>query len=102
MLVCVIMGSAVMLLGRYIREKALCRALQILCAVIIGVTVIGRLISGVHWFTDIIGGILIAKVALSFVVVVLNYVFSKLVIFKRDEADGKNPPAGGESDKKTG
>lgn len=49
-----------------------------------------------------IGGILIAKVALSFVVVVLNYVFSKLVIFKRDEADGKKPPAGGESDKKTG
>ena len=56
---------AVMLLGRYIRGKALCRALQILCAVIIGVTVIGRLISGVHWFTDIIGGILISAALLA-------------------------------------
>lgn len=65
MLVCVIMGSAMMLLGRYIREKALCRALQILCAVIIGVTVIGRLISGVHWFTDIVGGILISEALLA-------------------------------------
>ena len=65
MLVCVIMGSAVMLLGRYIRGKALCRVLQILCAAIIGVTVIGRLISGVHWFTDIIGGILISAALLA-------------------------------------
>ena len=65
MLVCVIMGSAVMLLGRYIRGKALCRVLQILCAAIIGVTVIGRLISGVHWFTDIVGGILISAALLA-------------------------------------
>ena len=65
MLVCVIMGSAVMLLGSYIRGKALYRALQILCVVIIGVTVIGRLISGVHWFTDILGGILISTALLA-------------------------------------
>ena len=65
MLVCVIMGSAVMLLDRYIRGKVLCRALQILFVVIIGVTVIGRLISGVHWFTDIVGGILISAALLA-------------------------------------
>ena len=65
MLVYVIMGSAVMLFGRYIRGKVLCRGLQILCAIIIGITVIGRLISGVHWFTDIVGGILISAALLA-------------------------------------
>lgn len=65
MIVCVIMGSAVMLFGKYIRNKTLCRVLRAVCAVIIGVTVIGRLIAGVHWFTDIIGGILISITLLS-------------------------------------
>ena len=60
MLVCVIMGSAIMMIGRYIKHKPLCVLLKTICAIIIGVTIIGRLISGVHWFTDIIGGILIS------------------------------------------
>ena len=65
MLVCVIIGSAIMLISRYIKKKTLCRALQVICAVIIGVTVIGRLLSGVHWFTDIIGGRLISTALLA-------------------------------------
>lgn len=60
MLVCVIMGSAMFLIGKYVKRIKLCRALQMICAVVIGITVIGRLISGVHWFTDIIGGVLIS------------------------------------------
>lgn len=60
MLVCVIMGSAVMLTGKYIKGKTLCKVLHVLCSAVIGITVTGRLISGVHWFTDIIGGILIS------------------------------------------
>ncbi len=51
MLVCVIMGSAAMLINRYIRNKPLNRILRAVCYVIIGVTVVGRLIAGVHWFT---------------------------------------------------
>ena len=54
MLVCVIMGSAAMLINRYIRNKPLNRILRAVCYVIIGVTVVGRLIAGVHWFTDIL------------------------------------------------
>ena len=72
MLVCVIMGSAVMLIDRYIEAKALGRALKTICAGIIGVTVIGRSISGVHWFTDILGGILISGALLALFSEVVN------------------------------
>ena len=65
MLVCVIMGSAVMLTGRYIKNKPLCALLKVFCALTIGITVIGRLISGVHWFTDILGGVMISAALLS-------------------------------------
>ena len=65
MLVCVIMGSAIMLIGKYVKEKRICRVLRGICAAIIGMTVIGRLIAGVHWFTDIVGGILISIFLLS-------------------------------------
>ena len=65
MLVCVIMGSAAMLINRYIRNKPLNRILRVVCFVIIGVTVVGRLIAGVHWFMDILGGILISVTLLS-------------------------------------
>jgi undecaprenyl-diphosphatase len=65
-LVCIIMGSAAMLLGKYIRNKKLCTALRVMCLSVIAFTVIGRLIAGVHWFTDILGGILISITPLSF------------------------------------
>ena len=65
MIVCVIMGSAAMLLGKYIKRKTLRVTLQLLCAVVTGITVIGRLIAGVHWFTDILGGILISVTLLA-------------------------------------
>ena len=65
MLVCVIMGSAIMLIGKYVKEKQLCRVLRGFYSAIIGITVIGRLIAGVHWFTDIVGGILISIFLLS-------------------------------------
>ena len=73
MLVCVIMGSAAMLINRYIRNKPLNRILRAVCYVIIGVTVVGRLIAGVHWFTDILGGILISVTLLSLYEEVISY-----------------------------
>ena len=65
MLVCVIMGSALLLLGKYVHGKILRKVLQAICAATIGVTVLGRLISGVHWFTDIVGGVLISIMLLN-------------------------------------
>ncbi len=65
LLICVVMGSAVMLIGRYIKSKPLCIVLKTIYLLIIAVTIIGRLISGVHWFTDILGGIMLSVALLS-------------------------------------
>lgn len=65
MLVCVIMCSAVMIMKDYIKNAHLCLALQIISAVIVVVTVVGRLLSGVHWLTDVFGGVLISITLLS-------------------------------------
>ena len=65
MLVCVIMGSAIIIIGKYIKKKSLCMVIRGICAAVIAVTVVGRLISGVHWFTDILGGLLISTFLLA-------------------------------------
>lgn len=73
MLVCVIMGSAVRLINKYIKNKTLSKTLRAICFVIIGITIIGRLIAGVHWFTDILGGIMISVTLLSLYKEVISY-----------------------------
>lgn len=65
MLVIVILGAAFMLAGRYLQKGSLRTLVRILCVLIIAVTVIGRLICGCHWLTDIIAGILMSVVLLS-------------------------------------
>ena len=72
MLVCVIMGSAIPILGKYVKSETLCAALQVICAAIITITILGRLISGVHWFTDILGGILISVMLLNLYTAILE------------------------------
>ncbi|MBR0302911.1 MAG: phosphatase PAP2 family protein [Clostridia bacterium] len=64
MLVFVVMGSAALVIGKYIKIEWLRTALRIACVAVIAVTVAGRLISGVHWFTDIVGGIFISSALL--------------------------------------
>ena len=65
MLACVVLGSTALVVGQYIKNRTLAMALQVLAWIICAVLVVGRLLSGVHWFTDIIGGVLIS-VALLF------------------------------------
>ena len=65
MLVCVVMGSAVMLIPHYVKDAKIRQILQIVCLLVILITIIGRLICGVHWFTDILGGVLISMTLLA-------------------------------------
>ena len=69
MLICVIMGSTIILLDkylkRYITSDMARTVLKVVCAVVLALTVFGRLASGVHWFTDILGGVLISITLLS-------------------------------------
>lgn len=60
MLFVVILGSAAMIAGRYIKNRRVCRLVQAACVALCLAGVIGRLVSGVHWLTDILGGVLIS------------------------------------------
>ena len=60
MLVMCVMPTAMMQLHARIENDVFRRCVMISIAVFIGFMVIGRLVSGVHWLSDIIGGALIS------------------------------------------
>ncbi|MBP5603238.1 MAG: phosphatase PAP2 family protein [Treponema sp.] len=60
MIILTIFGTAVGILSDYIKNTKLVLLLKIAALVIMAVTIIGRLICGVHWFTDIAGGVIIS------------------------------------------
>lgn len=53
-------GSSILINKKLFNNK-ITKVINYLSIIIITITVVGRLISGVHWFTDIIGGILISS-----------------------------------------
>ena len=60
MLVMCVMPTAIMQLNARIKNNVLKRSVASAIIAFIGFMVIGRLVSGVHWFTDIIGGALLS------------------------------------------
>ncbi len=60
-----ILGTARIALRSYIKKPALLCALRAVLAVIMLAAVVGRLLSGVHWLTDIVGGALLSCVVIS-------------------------------------
>ena len=60
MLVMCVMPTAMMQLRARIKNKAFSRCVMVAIAAFIAFMVIGRLTSGVHWITDIIGGALVS------------------------------------------
>ena len=83
MLSCVILGSGLQLLKKYGKKnKTLQLVLTVVFAVMLALIVAGRLISGVHWFTDILGGILLS-------VALLNAYEGLLKLWKQSERGRK-------------
>ena len=61
MLVMCVMPTAVMQFNVRINNRTVRRTVAVLIAVFTAFVVIGRLVSGVHWFTDIVGGALFSS-----------------------------------------
>lgn len=60
LLILTIFGTAFSLVKDYIKNQKLLVIVKLFCLIIIALTIIGRLVCGVHWFTDIIGGVLLS------------------------------------------
>lgn len=60
MLACCIFASAPLAAHRLIESRPLYITVTALCGLLAAVTVIGRLLSGVHWLTDIVGAVLLS------------------------------------------
>ena len=61
MLVMCVMPTAIMQFNERIRNNVLKKCVNIMIVTFIAFMVIGRLVSGVHWFSDIIGGALLSS-----------------------------------------
>jgi undecaprenyl-diphosphatase len=66
-------GSSIIVNRKFYNNK-IAKFVNILSLVVVLITVIGRLLSGVHWFTDIIGGIFIGGALLMTLYSVLDVV----------------------------
>ena len=55
-----IIGSGMFVLPKYLKSKPLLIASEVVAGVLMVGIVAGRLASGAHWFTDIVGGVIIS------------------------------------------
>jgi len=61
-----VMGSIVMVIDKYVKSAKLCKVIRIAAFIIMVLILIGRLLCGVHWLTDILGAILMSIMLLEF------------------------------------
>ncbi len=63
-LIITVMGCVFMLSSKYAPDGIIRIGIKAVCAIIILLTIIGRLVSGVHWISDIIAGVLLGTALL--------------------------------------
>lgn len=61
MLVATVMPTAMMQGSERIKNKSIAFVINLVISVFVGFMIVGRVLSGVHWITDIIGGALISS-----------------------------------------
>ena len=76
-LACVILVGAAIFVLRYLVNKKLARILAAAFVSTAAITVIGRVLAGVHWFTDIIGGLIVSAALIVGYAAALDRVDSK-------------------------
>ncbi|HOO26853.1 MAG TPA: phosphatase PAP2 family protein, partial [Lachnospiraceae bacterium] len=80
-LLCV-MPTAIMQFNGLIKGRTARITTNTVCVIFAAVAVVGRLLSGVHWFTDILGGVL-----LSSALVMLYYSVNILIESKKTQGN---------------
>ena len=66
-------GSAIIMNNKLYSKNKYKKIINILLLVLMVLIIVGRLLSGVHWITDVVGGILIASTLLYIFNYIINY-----------------------------
>lgn len=79
MLAATVFGGLIVVSGRYIKDKKIRATSVFILSVLIAIAAVGRILSGVHWFTDIISGLLITFTLLMIMKTVLWLIEEKQI-----------------------
>ena len=78
-----ICGSSIMVSKYFIKNEKILKITNILSWIVMILLVVGRTLSGVHWLTDIIGGIIISLFMLTALYTIINIINSLELKAKR-------------------